>query len=433
MLEFAEEKKSPTKIKVVGVGGAGMNAVNRMIAADLRGVEFIAVNTDEQVLRRCAAPRCISIGQETTKGMGAGGDPEIGYRSAMEDQERLNQSLRGNDLVFITAGMGGGTGTGAAPIVAETARSTGALVIGVVTMPFRMEGARRMSFAEKGLELLRDKVDTLIIIKNDSIFKVIDQKTSVDVAFRVVDDILLNAVRGIADLVNTAGLVNVDFADVRSIMGETGEAVMGAGESCGEERAKKAVEQAIHNSLLEDNGIEGATAVLINVCGGEDFGMFELKDVAELVTHHIDPQANIIIGLTIDPSLGERLRIVVIATGFNASRKHIISQPMAVNAGNQNPQWLTYNNEEKKHDQINPVFAVRRGSSGNPPSSPESPSPESNLPSPHSLSAEEYAALQDFSQNAKETAQKEKMEEKMKKKNVDPKDIDIPAFLRRKK
>ncbi|MCR9143170.1 MAG: cell division protein FtsZ [bacterium] len=317
MLQLEEEKTSPTAIKVVGVGGAGMNAVNRMITAELRGVDFVVINTDEQVLKTSAAPEQLAIGQKTTRGMGAGGDPDIGLKAAMEDRDRVSQILKGADMVFITAGMGGGTGTGAAPIVAQVAKEMGALTVGVVTMPFAMEGGKRMELARRGLEALREKVDTLITIRNDSIFKVIDQSTPVDVAFRLVDEILLNAVKGISDLINTAGLVNVDFADVRSIMDETGDAIMGAGEGVGENRVADAVNQAIHNALLEETSIEGANALLINVCGGEDMSITEWKDVSELITRQVDPRANIIIGLTIDRALRERIRVTVIATGFH--------------------------------------------------------------------------------------------------------------------
>ena len=316
-LEYSERQESPTCIKVVGVGGAGMNAVNRMKEAGLEGVEFIAINTDEQVLARSIADQSIAIGQKTTRGMGAGGNPSVGQKAALEDQDRLSQLLRASDLVFITAGMGGGTGTGAAPIVAEVAREQGALVIGVVTLPFlHMEGMRRMSMAEKGIDNLRSKVDSLITIRNDSIFKVTEPDVSVDTAFRLVDDILLNAVRGISDLINTTGLINVDFADVRSIMGETGDAIIGAGEGIGGDRVEQAVSQSINNALLEEKGIEGATAALINICANEEVSLTQIKDVTERITSHIDPQANIIMGLTTDPSLGDRLRVTVISTGF---------------------------------------------------------------------------------------------------------------------
>ncbi len=316
MMQLVEEKTSPALIKVVGVGGGGMNAVNRMVDAHLRGVEFLVINTDEQVIRKSRVETRLAIGQKTTRGMGAGGDPEIGLRAAQEDRDRLLQALKGADMVFITAGMGGGTGTGAAPIIAEVARELKALTVGVVTIPFEVEGKRRRELAMKGLANLRDKVDTLIVIKNDSIFKVIDQNTPVDVAFRIVDEVLLGAVRGISDLVNEAGLINVDFADVRSVMAEKGEAVMGAGEGMGEDRVVDAVNQAINNALLEEQSVEGATGLLINVCGGEDMTMKEWRDVGQLITQRVDPSANTIIGMTIDPALRDRIRVTVIATGF---------------------------------------------------------------------------------------------------------------------
>lgn len=321
MLELEEERDSPTRIKVIGVGGGGMNAVNRMIHANLKGVEFIVMNTDEQVLQKSAAEERVQIGQRTTRGMGAGGDPDIGYKAAQEDRDRIEQAVKGADMVFVTAGMGGGTGTGAAPVVAGIAREQGALTVGVVTLPFHYEGNRRMDLARRGLAQLRDKVDTLITIKNDSIFKIVDRNTSVDVAFRMVDEILLNAVKGISDLINTAGLVNVDFADVRSIMGQTGDAIMGAGEGSGENRVQDAVGQAISNVLLEDTSIAGARALLINVTGGEDMSISEWKEVAELITAQVDADANIIIGLAKDPVLTDSIRVTVIATGFDRKKE----------------------------------------------------------------------------------------------------------------
>ena len=326
MLELEEDKTSPTRIKVVGVGGGGMNAVNRMIDANLRGVEFYVVNTDEQVLKKSSTDNQIAIGQKTTRGMGAGGDPDIGFRAAMEDKDNIAHMLKGADMVFVTAGMGGGTGTGAAPIIAEIAREQGALTVGVVTMPFEVEGHKRMDLARRGVAALKEKVDTLITIKNESLFKVIDRSTSVNVAFRIVDDILYNAVKGISDLINTAGVVNVDFADVRAIMGETGDAIMGAGEGIGENRVAEAVSQAIGNVLLDETSIEGATALLLNVCGGEDMSITEWKEVSEIITEKADPRANIIIGLTVDASLAERIRVTVIATGFR--KKTTVSQEL---------------------------------------------------------------------------------------------------------
>ncbi len=439
MLELADEQKSPTVIKVVGVGGAGMNAVNRMMAAKLEGVEFVVVNTDTQVLAKSSASECIAIGPRTTRGMGAGGNPEIGYQAAMEDQDRLSQALRGADMVFITAGMGGGTGTGAAPIVAEIARNLNSLVVGVVTLPFRMEGERRMDFAKKGLDILRTKVDALITISNDSIFKVLDPKTSVDVAFRMVDDILLNAVRGISDLINTAGLINVDFADVCSVMGETGEAVMGAGEGVGEERARQAVNQAIHNSLLEETGIEGAMAALINVCGAENLSISEWKEVSELITSHLHSQANIIGGLTIDPSLGEHLRVTVIATGFQPHRQ-VADTVDTQKDGEQNPLWMSGygqdqnqdNNAFKHYSQYNQAHSMAYLHSSERGSHHGNNKPKEAEAMILQPSREEYAALQDIAATAKIPSTPE-TNNGAKGKKIDVNDLDIPAYLRRRK
>ncbi len=309
---------------------------------------------------------------KTTRGMGAGGDPEIGQKAAQEDRDRIEQMLKGADMVFITAGMGGGTGTGAAPIVAQVARDLGALTVGVVTLPFSYEGRKRLELARGGLEALRENVDTLITIKNDSIFKVIDRSTSVDVAFRMVDEILLNAVKGISDLINTAGVVNVDFADVKSIMGETGDAIMGAGEGVGEHRVQEAVSHAIHNVLLDETSIEGATALLINVCGGEDMSISEWKEVAEIITAQADPRANIIIGLAKDASLQDRIRVTVIATGFqrkqaaarkqeearvNAARQAAAARPAAAQGGGgaSRPVWRNYEVTPRVPEDAGPV------------------------------------------------------------------------------
>lgn len=327
MLSLEEEKTSPTRIKVIGIGGGGMNAVNRMVAADMKGVEFLVINTDEQVLKKSPVEEKLQIGQKTTRGMGAGGDPEIGQKAAVEDKERIASTLKGADMVFVTAGMGGGTGTGGAPILASVAKESGALTVGVITMPFTWEGNKRHEQAMRGLEAMRDKVDALITIKNDSIFKVVDRTTPIDVAFRMVDDILLHAVKGISDLINKAGLVNVDFADVRAIMGETGDAIMGAGEGLGEKRVADAVNQAINNALLEDSGIEGATGLLINICGGYDLTIGEWREVGETITAHTDRQAKVIMGVLLDEALHDRVRVTVIATGIH--KKKAAAQPEA--------------------------------------------------------------------------------------------------------
>ncbi|EPG65626.1 cell division protein FtsZ [Leptospira wolffii] len=318
MLRFEEEEKtSPAIIKVLGIGGGGMNAVARMANSSLRGVEYVIMNTDEQVLRRSNIENKITLGSKTTRGMGAGGDPDLGTKAAEEDRERIISAIQGSDMVFVTAGMGGGTGTGAAPIVAKIAKEMKCLVVGVVTIPFSFEGKRRMELAKRGVEQLRAHVDTLILVNNESIFQVVDRNTPIDQAFRVIDDILLNAVRGISDIVNNPGLINVDFADVKTIMKDTGDAVMGVGEGSGENKVSEAVNYAIDNALLDSRSIAGATSLLINVTGGTDLTISDWNEVSQIITSQVDPNANIIVGLTEDPELERRIRVTVIATGFH--------------------------------------------------------------------------------------------------------------------
>jgi cell division protein FtsZ len=307
-------------IRVIGVGGGGSNAVNRMIRAEMMGVEFIAVNTDAQALLQSDAPHKIRIGDKITRGLGAGGDPGIGQRAAEEDSEKIYEALKDSDMVFITAGMGGGTGSGAAPIIAEIARDLGALTIGVVTKPFSFEGARRRLTAEKSSEQLKDKVDTLITIPNDRLKDVVSRETSIVDAFRVVDDVLRQGVQGISDLITVPGLINLDFADVRAIMKDAGSALMGIGRGAGEDRAAEAARQAIDSPLLEIN-IAGAQGVLFNITGGPSLGLFEIDAAAEIVKGTADPEANIIFGTVIDERMGDEVTITVIATGFDASRK----------------------------------------------------------------------------------------------------------------
>ncbi|MBW0432602.1 cell division protein FtsZ [Leptospira yasudae] len=333
MIRFEEESKtSPAVIKVFGVGGGGMNAVTRMSNSTLKGVEFAILNTDEQVLLRSPVENKIILGTKATRGMGAGGDPELGYKAAEEDKERIQSAVRGADMVFVTAGMGGGTGTGAAPVIAKIAKEMKCLVVGVVTLPFSFEGRRRMELARKGIEQLRSHVDTLILINNDSIFRVVDKNTPIDLAFQVIDDILLNAVRGISDIINNPGLINVDFADVKAIMRDTGDAVMGVGEGSGEGKVKEAVEFAINNSLLDSTSIAGASSLLINVSGGKDLTISDWNEVSGIITSQVDPNANIIIGLHEDENLSNKIRVTVIATGFNkrsSSGKLIQNQDLA--------------------------------------------------------------------------------------------------------
>ncbi len=302
-------------IKVVGVGGAGNNGVNRMVDSGLKGVEFIAVNTDKQALGMSKANKKIQIGEKLTRGLGAGANPEIGKCSAEESKSEIAEALKGADMVFVTSGMGGGTGTGAAPIVAEVSKEMGILTVAVVSKPFPFEGKRRMMQAESGIEELRQSVDTLIIIPNEKLLQVVEKQTSVTDAFTMSDDVLRQGVQGISDLITIPGLVNLDFADVKTIMMDAGIAHMGIGRATGEHRAQEAARQAIHSPLLETS-IEGASGVLINVTGGKDLGLLEINEAAELVQKSVDPEANIIFGAVIDENLTNEIVITVMATGF---------------------------------------------------------------------------------------------------------------------
>ena len=303
-------------IKVIGVGGAGNNAINRMIEAGIRGVEFISVNTDRQALQLSKASAKIQIGEKITRGLGAGANPDIGAQSAEESKGEIAEVLRGADMVFVTAGMGGGTGTGAAPIVAQTAKEMGILTIGVVTKPFTFEGKKRLSQAERGIESLKGKVDTLVVIPNDKLLQIIDRKTSIIEAFKMADDVLRQGVQGISDLIAVPGLINLDFADVRTIMLDTGMAHMGIGLASGENRAEDAAKQAIESPLLETS-IEGARGVIINITGSSNLGLHEVNTAAELIQRSVDSEANIIFGSVVDENMGDSISITVIATGFD--------------------------------------------------------------------------------------------------------------------
>jgi cell division protein FtsZ len=307
-------------IKVVGVGGGGTNAVNRMVDAGLSGVEFIAVNTDAQALMVCDADVKIHIGSAATRGLGAGADPAVGLAAAQESRDELKEALKGADMIFITAGEGGGTGTGGAPVVAELGRELGALTVGVVTKPFGFEGRKRSQQAEQGIESLRDRLETLIVIENDRLLQVVEKQTSVVDAFRQADDVLRQGVQGITDLITVPGLVNLDFADVRTIMREAGSALMGIGTASGDNRAAEAARAAVSSPLLESS-IEGATGILLNITGGPDIGLFEVNEAAEVVTSAADVNANVIFGAVIDDAMGEDIRVTVIATGFGGGRR----------------------------------------------------------------------------------------------------------------
>ena len=303
-------------IKVVGVGGGGSNAVTRMVESGLKGVEFLSVNTDAQALLMCDADVKLHIGAKVTRGLGAGADPKVGFEAAMESRDELKEALKGADMVFVTAGEGGGTGTGAAPVIAEIARELGALTVGVVTRPFTFEGQKRADQAEQGITTVRDKVDTLIIIPNDRLLQVVEKQTSILDAFRMADDILRQGVQGITDLITVPGLVNLDFADVRTIMSDAGSALMGIGISKGETRGSEAARAAVSSPLLEAS-VEGATGILLNITGGSDLGLFEVNEAAEVVTGAADRNANVIFGAVIDDAMGDEVRVTVIATGFD--------------------------------------------------------------------------------------------------------------------
>lgn len=327
MFELEMESGNLATIKVIGIGGGGNNAVNRMIAAGVKGIEFISVNTDGQALHLSNANVKIQIGSKLTKGLGAGANPEIGQKAAEESKDEIMEALRGADMVFVTAGMGGGTGTGAAPVVAEIAKELGALTVGVVTKPFTFEGRKRIAQAEQGTERLKEKVDTLITIPNDRLLQVAEKKTTMMEAFKIADDILRQGVQGISDLITITGLINLDFADVRTIMTDAGSALMGIGAMTGENRAVEAAKAAISSPLLEAS-IEGAKGVILNITGGPDLGLLEVNEAAEIIKEVADPEANIIFGAVIDEKIKDEIRVTVIATGFEPKKSSVTKKPV---------------------------------------------------------------------------------------------------------
>jgi cell division protein FtsZ len=363
------------KIKVVGIGGGGQNAVNRMIEEGIQGVEFIAVNTDAQALMLSNAPVRLRIGDKLTKGLGSGGNPEIGQRAAEESKEELKEVLGGADMIFVTAGMGGGTGSGASPVIAGIARELGALTIGVVTRPFTFEGAHRRRSAEGALDHLRQNVDTLIAIPNDRLLTVVDKKVSINQAFRTADDVLRQGIQGISELITIPGLINLDFADVRSVMLEGGSALMAIGKGSGENRAKDAAQQAIHSALL-DVSIDGARAILFNIKGGNDLALFEVNEAAEIIRANAHPECNIIFGAVLDVNMKDELHLTVIATGFD--RQDL-------------PETPQYNTQRSGYDQR---------------TTQQPPRPEPSRPTPPS--SNDYKV-----------------------RTFDREDLDIPSFLRR--
>ena len=337
MLEIkTNESEAAARIIVVGVGGGGNNAVNRMIDEQIAGVEFIAVNTDKQALQLCKAPTLMQIGEKLTKGLGAGAQPEMGEKAAEESAEEIQAALKGADMVFVTAGMGGGTGTGAAHVVAECAKEIGALTVGVVTKPFGFEGPRRMKQAEAGIVNLKEKVDTLVTIPNDRLLQIIEKRTSMLEAFKKADDVLRQGVQGISNLIAVPGLINVDFADVKTVMSNAGSALMGVGTAKGEGGGKAAAEAAIKSPLLEAS-IDGARGVLINVIGGKELSLFDVNEAANIVNEAADPNAVVIFGAVIDESLNDEIRVTVIATGFEKKSpvtKNTVGGPASINRNN---------------------------------------------------------------------------------------------------
>ena len=332
-MSFGEGSETKARIKVIGVGGGGSNAVNRMIASKIAGVEFIAANTDQQSISASHAPDKITLGAKLTKGLGCGADPEIGRQAALEDTEKIIEAIEGTDMVFITAGLGGGTGTGGAPIVASLATELGALTVAVVTKPFTFEGRRRQQQAEEGVRELREQVDTLISIPNDRLLQTVERTTSLSEAFSTADDVLRQAVQGISDLITVPGLINLDFADVRTIMRGMGDAVMGTGIAEGEKRAEDAAKMAISSPLLEDASVDGAKGVIINITGGEDMSLLEVNDASSIIYEAADVDANIIFGAVVDPTMAGKMKITVIATGFNrfeGSRKRQTVTPVDI-------------------------------------------------------------------------------------------------------
>lgn len=317
-MQPAPQMESFARIMVAGVGGGGSNAVNRMIEEGLIGIEFVAVNTDAQALLLSNSPTRVRIGDKLTRGLGAGGDPEIGKKAAEESAEELYEVIKGTDMVFIAAGIGGGTGTGAAPILAQIAKEVGSLTIGVVTRPFTFEGAKRRKTAEDGIEKLKEHVDTLIVIPNDRLLQIADKRASLNEAFKLADDVLRQGIQGISELITVPGLINLDFADVRAIMSEGGAALMAVGRASGEDRARAAAEQAISSNLL-DITIDGARGILFNVTGGSDLSLYEVNQAAAIIKETAHPEVNLIFGAVIDPNMGDELRVTVIATGFARS------------------------------------------------------------------------------------------------------------------
>ncbi|MDX1687493.1 MAG: cell division protein FtsZ [Candidatus Promineifilaceae bacterium] len=362
-MQRAPELENFARIRVVGVGGGGSNAVNRMIEADVSGVDFVAVNTDSQALLLSDASTRVHIGEKSTRGLGAGGDPEVGQKAAAESVEELHEVLKGSDMVFVTAGMGGGTGTGAAPIIAKVARDEGALTIGVVTRPFMFEGTQRAKAAEEGINNLKEHVDTLIVIPNDRLLEITDKRMSLTESFRMADDVLRQGIQGISELITVPGLINLDFADVRTIMSQGGAALMAVGTGEGDDRARLAAEEAISSRLL-DVTIDGAQGILFNVTGGPDMSLYEVNQAAAIIRETAHPDANLIFGAVIDEAMGDEVRITVIATGFERSfpsRRQMLQEQYGRSSGEraerQPPPRRESPSPQQEQETVQPKFS----------------------------------------------------------------------------
>lgn len=401
--EVKPEIETFAKIKVIGVGGSGGSVINRMVSAKIRGIEFIAMNTDAQALHHNQAATKLHIGKTTTRGLGAGMDPDLGRRAAEESQDEIHDILKGSDMVFVTCGLGGGTGSGAAPVVADIARDMGALTVAVVTKPFSFEGAQRKAVGDSALSELQDKVDTIITIPNDRLLQIIDKKTSLLDAFAIVDDVLKQGVQGIADLITVPGLINLDFADVRAIMENTGSALMGIGRASGESRAVDAAKAAIDSPLLELS-IDGAKGILFTVSGSADLSMYEVNEAARVITSSADPNAKVIFGSVIDETLGDEVKITVIATGFGKGAR--AAQPKKITAAMASPFERPM--EEPRKNVFEPVAPAAQPLRSEPEPAPSFPP---SAPSPRPMNRPEPMV-----------PEKTKQEE----------DLEIPAFIRKK-
>jgi cell division protein FtsZ len=434
MIELVETPDPGARIKVIGAGGCGGNAVNHMISAGLRNVEFISVNTDIQALQNNIAPVRLQIGQQITRGRGTGGNPEIGRKAALEDEERLREVLSEAEMVFVTAGMGGGTGTGSAPVIARIARESGALTVGVVTKPFQFEGRKRMTQAEDGMRELKAAVDTLITIPNQRLLSVASRNTPLREAFQRADEVLLQAVRGISELVTVHGLINLDFADVRSIMAEMGLAMMGAASAIGENRAVEAAQRAISSPLLEDLSIKGARGLLINITGGTDLSLYEVNEAASLIQEEAHEDANIIFGAVIDDQLSDEIRVTVIATGFGDLETRYA--PRTVSTGS-SPMTTPLPPSPPPIPTRSGITAPVQSAATRPiePSTePVSPSQVKMFPNKPvrrlGLIVDESLDIPTFKRRAQESGQKEiKLEPGNQLDSTD--DLDVPTFLRK--